>query len=166
MACTLVAICVPAAAQAARGERLRDLSDVEMDHRARADAQLLRSYARASAKLIDQLDKHAALWDRDKQEPLTPDERRLAISLFEQVLAYVVALDSMSGFHFDFWRIDVVKRPARHARHFALAFAAYCMKVRLGLAFVDRTLNKPQFEKLLDEGSPEHGLPAGAYGQL
>src|SRR5262249_42003129 len=66
----------------------------------------------------------------------------------------------------DFLRIDLVTDSRRHARHFAIGFAAYCQQLRLGLAFVDRTLGKPQFETLLDERSPEHGLGAGSYSKL
>ncbi|MFC1609649.1 YiiX/YebB-like N1pC/P60 family cysteine hydrolase [Myxococcota bacterium] len=149
-----------------RSVRLRDISNAEMDARARSDARLLRSYAGGIDNILRQLDEHGDLWGRPKTIPLDPDERRLSFALFEQVLSYVIALDTMAAFHFDFWRIDVLTDPARHARHFALAFTGYCMKVRLGLAFIDKTLNKPQFEKLLDEGSRDHGLPPGAYARL
>jgi hypothetical protein len=149
-----------------RMERLPDLDPSERDLRAQSDTVLLRSYARGIDNLLEQLDQNNALWNKDRKTPLSPDERRLALSLFGQVLSYVIALDSMAEFHFDFWRIDVLKDPVRHAQHFALAFAAYCVKVQLGLAFIDKTLNKPQFEKLLDEGSREYGLPPGVYGRL
>lgn len=147
-------------------DSFRELGPERLDARARRDAILLASYARGIDRLITELQRTQALFDRDAKTPLNPDERKLTLDLFEQVVAYSVALDLMAVFHFEFWRIDVIKQPVRHARHFAIAFAAYCLKVRLGLRFADATLNRPQFEKLLDEGSPEHGLPPGIYGRL
>jgi hypothetical protein len=144
----------------------RELGPAELDARAKRDAVLLASYARGIESLIAELERRRDLFERGGQTPLDPDERELALSLFEHVVDYSVALDQMAVFHFEFWRVDIIRQPIRHARHFAVAFAAYCLMVRLGLQFADFTLNRPQFEKLLDEGSPEHGLPPGMYGHL
>ena len=149
-----------------RSEKLHHLTDHLLDERAESDANLLRSYSCAMQALLSELEKHSAIWNRDAKTPLTPDERRLTFALFEQTMSYVIALDGMSQFHADFWRLNAVTDGLRHARHFALGFAAYCMKIRLGLAFTDLTLNKPQFEKLLDEGSRQHGVPPGVYARL
>ncbi len=123
----------------------------ELDRRAAIDGVLLLSYARSADVLAGSMARAEEIWRKPKTAALSADERQQVLDIFEQVVAHLVALDAMARFHFNFWRIDPIKEPARHARHFATAFAAYCLKVRLALLLVDRTLNKPQFEILFDD---------------
>jgi hypothetical protein len=97
---------------------------------------------------------------------LSADERREALSLFEAVLDNSIVLDRLAQFHIAFFQISPMSDPVRHARHFALFFAAYLEKLALGIALVDKTINKPQFEKLFDEGSEGFGIEPGAYSSL
>jgi hypothetical protein len=155
-----------AAPAAAKPLRLDELSKATLDRRADHDLKLLKSYTLGISRLQRALRKHSDLFQRDRDVKLSPDERELALALFEQVFSYTVALDRLAAFHGDFWRLGAVRNARRHARHFAIGFSAYCLRLSLGLGFVDRTIGRPQFEKLLDEGSPGHGLPPGAYGKL
>jgi hypothetical protein len=145
---------------------LGELTKAELDLRAANDIRLIQSYASGVERILGELEAAAKMWNKPKDQALSAEERVSALALFEQVLAHGVALDGMAHFHLEFWRIAAMKDPARHARHFALGFAAYCLKARLGLTFVSLTQNKPQFETLLDEGSREVGLPPGLYGRL
>jgi hypothetical protein len=148
------------------GWRIDAYSEQELDLRAKADAEDLVRIARAGERLIADLQKNEPLFSHREDQPLTADERDLALDLFAQVISYQVALDALSRFHLEFYRIDPVVHPILHARHFLLGFAAYCAQIRLGMELIDRTIGKPQFEKLLDEGSPNRGLPKGAYALL
>lgn len=148
------------------GDGLADLDEAALDLRAEVDAAELLRYARVADELTKTLAQHASLFRREATESLSADEKALALDLFEQVLAYQVALDSLARFHFDFYRIPVIGQATRHARHFLLGFTAYLEQVRLGTELIQRTVGQAQFEKLLDEGSPERGLPPGAYAKL
>lgn len=141
------------------------LSAEQLDRRALSDVALLREYVAATRRLVGDLQTHRALFEKG-EKPLTPEERETALQLFEQVLAYEIALDGVSGFHLDFWRIDVLRDPSRHARHFAIGYAAYLHQLALGLSFIERTHGKDAFEKLLDEGDEARGLHKGAYAKL
>ena len=79
---------------------------------------------------------------------------------------YALALDAIARFHLEFWRLNLLSDGERHARHFDLGFASYLEKHALALTLIGLTINKPQFEKLFDEGSMEHGIQVGAYARL
>ena len=146
--------------------RLTDLPLEELDQQAKTDAQLLQRLSTQCALLGSFIDTQKSLWERPQEAALSPDERRLAMQLFDRLLDYQLDLDGITQFHRDFWRLDVFSEPMRHARHFLLGFHAYYHQMALGLRFIERTLNKPQFETLLDEGSEEIGIFQGAYSRL
>jgi hypothetical protein len=150
----------------ARAERLADLAPEVLDLQAAGEVAKVKRFDAAVGRILGELKARAALFARPEDQALAADERREVLQLFSSVLDHTVALDRMAAFHFDFWKINPVKDPARHARHFALAFAAMCERQRLALAFVDVTQDKPQFEKLFDEGEPALGIPRGAYARL
>lgn len=145
---------------------LVDLAPELRDLHADRDALRFKRIVGQTIRLHQRLAEAGALFERPADRGLSADERRQALELFEAVLDHTIALDQMARFHLDFLQISVLKDRARHARHFALYFAAYTEKLSLGLALVDRTINKPQFEKLFDEGSPGFGIIPGAYGRL
>ena len=138
----------------------------ELDMRAAHDALRFKHIVGQTMKLERKLDEDKDLFDRPDDKGLTADERAEALSLFEQTLDNIISLDNLARFHLDFFRLSVVGDPERHARHFALFFAAYLEKLALGLALVDKTINKPQFEELFDEGSQGYGIQPGAYKRL
>jgi hypothetical protein len=142
------------------------LAPEELDLHADRDALHFKHMVAQTIRLNRRLAESGALFDRPPDQGLSADERKQALDLFEAVLDETVALDALARFHLDFLRISVLKDPTRHARHFALFFAAYVEKLALGLALIDRTINKPQFEKLFDEGNPALGIAPGAYGRL
>lgn len=142
------------------------LAPEELDMRAERDALRFKRIVGQTIRLHKRLTESAGLFDRPGDAALSADERKEALDLFEAVLDHSIALDAMARFHLDFLQISVLKDPERHARHFALFFAAYTEKLALGLSLIDRTINKPQFEKLFDEGNPGLGIVPGAYGKL
>jgi hypothetical protein len=151
---------------AGRRVKLADFSKAELDERAKRDAERFQRMVAATIRLSNDIEAKKALFDRPADQALTADERDDALALFADVLDYTFALDALARFHLEFWRLNVVTEPERHARHFDLGFAAYLEKHALALTLIDHTINKPQFEKLFDEGSIEHGVPAGAYARL
>ncbi|OGQ19026.1 MAG: hypothetical protein A2138_10035 [Deltaproteobacteria bacterium RBG_16_71_12] len=145
---------------------LAQMAPEELDLHADRDALRFKRIVGQTIRLHQRLAESAALFDRPGDRGLSADERRQALDLFEAVLDHTIALDQLSRVHLDFLQISVLHDPLRHARHFALYFAAYTEKLALGLALIDRTINKPQFEKLFDEGNQGLGIVPGAYGRL
>ena len=145
---------------------LAQLAPEELDMYAERDALRFKRIVGQTIRLEQRLTDKSALFDRPADRGLTADERKEALDLFEAVLDHAIALDELARFHLDFLQISVLADPMRHARHFALFFAAYTEKLALGLALIDRTINKPQFEKLFDEGNQGLGIVPGAYGRL
>ncbi len=151
---------------ASRRVRFQDFTPAELDERARKDGERFQRLVAATNRLEKQLRESKTLFDRPGEVALSADERDQALDLFADVLDHTVALDALARFHLEFWRLNLVTNPQRHAQHFDLGFAAYLEKHALALALVDLTINKPQFEKLFDEGSIEHGIPPAAYLRL
>jgi hypothetical protein len=154
----------PASAGGAGG--LSSLTPAERDERAAGDAVALRRLASTTNRLGLALAADTALFVRSRDVALSADERVRALTFFASVLDHCHALDAVVRFHLDFWRVNPLTQSSSHARHFDLGFLAYVEKLALALALIDQTINKPQFEKLLDEGSPVYGIPAGAYTRL
>lgn len=138
----------------------------ELDARALADARRLQVLARSADRLAGDLEAHPELWAHDGCQLLPPHQRRTALALFDRVLDLEIAYDAIAGLHLEFWRIDPIEEAARHARHFAIGTAAYFARLAVGLEFVERTLGKDPFERVLDEECREMGLAAGAYDRL
>ncbi len=149
-----------------RRTRFQDFTKEELDQRALKDAQRYQRMAAATIRLTESIRTNDTLFDRAADVALSADQRDHALVLFADVLDHTFALDALSRFHLDFWRLNLVTDPERHARHFDLGFAAYLEKHALALSLIEATHNKPQFEKLFDEGSVEHGVPRGAYARL
>lgn len=149
-----------------RARRFSQLAPEILDLRAERDVTRLKRIVGQTIRLQQRLEAARALFDRPPEQGLSADERAEALSLFEAVLDHTIALDSLARFHLDFFQINVLQDSERHARHFALFFAAYVEKLALALSLIDRTLNKPQFEKLFDEGNAGLGIAPGAYKKL
>jgi hypothetical protein len=149
-----------------RAVRFSQMAPEVLDLRAERDVARLKRIVAQTIRLNRQLQAADALFDRPREQGLTADERAEALTLFEAVLDHSIALDALSRFHLDFFHVNVLKDSERHARHFALFFTAYLEKLALGLALIDRTINKPQFEKLFDEGNAGLGIAPGAYKKL
>ena len=148
-----------------RRTRFADMAPEVLDIYAERDAQHFKRIVGQTARLESALGA-TKLFDKGPTDGLTADERVEALSLFESTLDHSVELDKIARFHLSFFDISVMDDPARHARHFVLFFAAYVEKLALGLALIDRTINKPQFEELFDEGSQGLGIQPGAYATL
>ncbi len=143
-----------------------DVAPELLDMQAQRDVVLFKRYVTRIQRIEQGLTSSASLFDRASDAGLTADERELAMALFQEVLDHSAALDQIERYHLEFWRLSPASDLPRHTQHFALFFAAYVEKLALGLALVDRTINKPQFEKLFDEGSAKLGVAPGAYKTL
>jgi Permuted papain-like amidase enzyme, YaeF/YiiX, C92 family len=153
-----------------------------LEERFQRDAEFLRDYGVRGARLLAEIARRDELWSRPEgaravstgaravsrppAATLSPDDRRVTFQIFDRVFGYHVVLQKIAKLHMGSKHVDALDDPEREARHFVLGFAAYCSQLALGLTFIERTLNRPQFETLLDEGSEEQGTPAGAYAKL
>lgn len=145
---------------------LGDLDDDALDERAARDARGLERVLRGARRLERDLAATPALWERDDEEPLSPDERDVARRHLVRLLDHQIALDGLRARNLDFWGLVRIADPLRAARHFVLGFAADTTALALGYSFLERAQGRAQFEVLLDEGSPRHGLSAGDFAAL
>jgi hypothetical protein len=152
--------------QGGRKVKFSQLAPEMLDLYADRDAVRFKRMVASTRHLQERIEASQALFDRPPEQGLSADERKEALSLFEGVLDHVIALDTIARFHLNFFQISVLDDPARHARHFVLFFAAYVEKLSLALSLIDKTINKPQFEKLFDEGNQGLGIAPGAYKTL
>jgi hypothetical protein len=149
-----------------RRVKVTSLADADLDERAEADATRMKRLAGAANRLTTTLRAEQALFSRPADVALTADERDRALALFADVLDHCHAFDGLVRFHLDAWKLHPIPTSPRHVRHFDLGYLAYLEKVAVALALVDLAINKPQFEKLFDEGSRVYGIPAGAWARL
>ncbi len=149
-----------------RRTKLAAYTSDELAGRTKQDASNMKRMAGAANRLVKALREDRALFERGGDVPLSADERARALSHFADILDHCHALDALVRFHLDVWRINPVTQSEQHAQHFDVGFLAYLEKLALALSFIDTTINKPQFEKLFDEGNRAYGIPAGAYGRL
>lgn len=136
------------------------------DSEARRDAQSLLSLSRSARSLHDDMQLHEALWAVPDDAVLDADQRLTVLYLFDRVLDLLIAFDSLGARYERFWRTDPLDDGVRHTRDCVLAYAAYFERLALGLEFASHTLDRPQFEALLDEGSHEVGVAPDAYARF
>jgi hypothetical protein len=145
---------------------LRPAADAGTDDTGAGDAVAFTRLAAGTNRIVATMREQQGLFDRPGDQALTADERGASLALFADVLDHTLALDALSRRHLAAWRKQPLPTSAASVRHLDLGFAAYVEKLSLGLALIERTINKPQFEKLYDEGSVVAGIPAGAYARL
>ena len=163
---TTAAAAAKTSASPTRHVRFVDFTPAELDERALKDGLRFQRMVAATNRLQNKLMAAKAIFDRSSDTALGADEREHALQLFADVIDYALALDAIARFHLEFWRLNLLSDGERHARHFDLGFASYLEKHALALTLIGLTINKPQFEKLFDEGSMEHGIQVGAYARL
>jgi hypothetical protein len=149
-----------------RRVKLGSMPAAELDERALADATAMARLAGAANRLSASIRAERALFDRPGDDPLDADERARALALFADVLDHCHAFDGLVRFHLDVWKVRPIPTQVEQVRHFDLGYLAYLEKLALALTLVEQAINKPQFEKLYDEGSQAWGIPAGAWAKL
>lgn len=163
---TAAGVAVAAAAEGDDGAGAAGAGDDGNDAGDDDDAAGFARLAAGCDRLVATMATERALFERPADQALGADDRARALAIFADVLDHAIALDALAQRHFAAWRKSPLPTSSSSVRHLDLGFAAYVEKLALGFAFVDRTLNRPQFEKLLDEGSAVAGIPAGAYARL
>lgn len=165
-----VLLVVPAVALAAP-VRVPSPDDVERHETLHARAYptageawaLVRSL-RAAERVIGDLEKSRALFDRPSEQGLTADEKSGVLALWATLLEYEVAFDAVKDRFRDSW----LKAHGDNAecRAFVVAYAAYVGQLRASMAIVEATAGKAAYEKLLNEDHPEIGIGGGHLDRL
>lgn len=141
------------------------LSDEEIQTKFREDAALLLHYRDGLETLGAEIERQSALFDAPSEASLTEDQKQTLKRLWASLFDHCVALDGMKRFYKGFFLILPMRRES-HVRAFQLAYTAFLVQFVHGLDFIERTINRPFFEKLLDEPQPEHGIPERAYARM
>ncbi|MGI5861898.1 MAG: YiiX/YebB-like N1pC/P60 family cysteine hydrolase [Myxococcales bacterium] len=129
----------------------------------REDLRALRLFADGLDRIQSQLAPHAALF-KNEDRLFTPDEKRVLLSTWAAIYDYVFSIEEIRRRYWDF-----VKLPHKRSQHvwgFVLTHAALTTELAHGLAFADAAAGQKQLEVLLDEPSPELGIPNGAFADF
>lgn len=134
------------------------LADIQL-----RDQQALLRYREGLRQAIAEAHGRPELFGpNDDREPRVPAacERESARRLWQRVLDYHLALDSIGRFHADYAGLDDARV---RARSFQLARAAHLIGYRAALDFIDVTAANATIGLLLNEPAGDVGLPSGTY---
>ncbi|MEZ4461111.1 MAG: hypothetical protein R3E66_15590 [bacterium] len=142
------------------------LSEDERRVKIAEDLELVRRYDQGLEDVIRYAKGHPELFPKREDRMLRPEEKQALRRIFQTMLDYMRALDGIKSYWRDFHRYGMIKQRRAHAEAFFVGYNAWLVQYKHGLDFIDLTVPSKPMEKLLDEGSPEFDIPAGAFGQL
>jgi hypothetical protein len=151
----------------ARADRgLTSLSPQEMDQKLREDMAALRRYDAGLQQVLDYAHANKALFRKDRDGDLTPEERHEIKQIWLTVLDYLRAVDATKQYWSHFQHFNPVTDHTAHARSYMVSYVSWLIQYWHGLRFLDLTVPNKVMETFLDEGSAEHSIPTRAFAAL
>lgn len=138
------------------------LSDEEFARQAEADLASLQRYANGLRAAQETLKKNKGLFNQKSTVPYTPEQKRLLLTTWASMFDYVLSSEVIRQRYWDFVK-EPNTRSVKHVWGYLLTHGALTTELAHGLTFSDMTAGAKQLEVLLDEPSPEYGLPLHAY---
>ncbi len=138
----------------------RELAARQLD-----DARAVGVYREGMARITTYLDSRPDLVPPEPQrEPrlLASSDRDEVRRVWKVYLEYLLALDSVARMHQGFAGL----RQGRREPSFVILSAAFLAQYRHSLDVLARLDRDRSFDALLDEPTPELGLPAGSYSRV
>ena len=137
--------------------------DEAFDAQAQADLSLLERNTRGLRGLQDAVKQSRDVYLQQQSVPYTPDQKQLLLSTWAAFFDYFVATEVIRQRYWDFVKVPSLTQPKKHAWGFLLTHGALTTELAHGLTYADLTVGRKQLEVLLDEPSPEYGLPPRAF---
>jgi len=126
--------------------------------------------ARAMLKLVERTDELVELIDapgspfrRAGDEPLTPDQRQVALPQWATLIDHDLAFESFQQPYLFGWQRA---KGGGRARSLVVGLAAHAAQLRARLTLLMRSRNSDALRAALNEASPEYGVPAGHFDRL
>ncbi|MEI6083632.1 MAG: YiiX/YebB-like N1pC/P60 family cysteine hydrolase [Verrucomicrobiota bacterium] len=129
------------------------------------DLQAVRIYRDGLRAVLSYVESRPDLFPAEKQKELRilrREDKEVVWNTWKIFLDYLLALDSLSQTHRNFYR----ERGAAREESFLIADAAFLARYRSALEFIHRVENDRALDTLLNEPVPEIGLPAKTYSKL
>ncbi len=145
---------------------LATLSDAERREKFEDDLNLVRRYDDGLRQTLLYAKGRPDLFVKSEEIQLTPRQKSELRAIWQTVLDYMRALDGIKGYWRDFHKFGVLQERRAHVEAFTAGYAAWLTQYRHGLEFVDLSVPSAAMEKLLDERSRSHEIPAGSFGLL
>lgn len=166
LAVTLAAHLALAAAAPEPWERgVYALDEAEFVKQAEADLAALQRYANGLRRVQQQVKLHKRLYDQKETVPYTPEQKRTLLSTWASMLDYVLSCEVIRQRYWDFVKLPPQQK-TKHAWGYLLTHGALTTSLAHGLTFADLTAGRRSLEVLLDEPSPEYGIPPRAYADF
>lgn len=94
---------------------------------------------------------------------LSQDQREAVRGLWQRMVDYYLALDTIARLHKDFHRLP---QSRQRAASFQIGHASFLAQYRAALEFIEATRNEPGLDVLLNEPMPSLGVPAGSFDKF
>ncbi|MFL5320866.1 MAG: protein tyrosine phosphatase, partial [Myxococcaceae bacterium] len=144
------------------------LSDDAFVEQAKRDLAALHRYANGLRRVQEQLDQQQGLFHQKGTQAYSPEQKQILLSAWASLYDYTMSTELIRQRYWDFVKLPPTNdaNSKKHALGFLLTHGALTTELAHGLKFSDRTAGDKQLETLLDEPSPEYGIPPRAFEQF
>ncbi len=152
--------------QAGRPPVLTEMEPAERVARIQSDLQAGARYRAGILASVAAAQARPDLFPKEKpaeRHVLTAQARRDLIGLWQSHLDYLFALDSVGHYYRDYWKL---KDSAEREDAFLITYAAFLAQFRGATDFIAAAEMDPTLGVVLNEPTPEAGLPAGQYARV
>jgi hypothetical protein len=159
----------PAAAPAPAppvSSNLYDWEDAAFTAQAQQDMAALQRYANGLRGLQEQIRKNLSLYNQKQNIPYTPEQKHTLLTTWAAFFDYFASTEVIRQRYWNFVKVPAVTQPTKHGYGFLLTHNALATILAHGLTYAELTNGRKQLEVLLDEPSPQYGIPAGAFAQF
>jgi hypothetical protein len=153
----------PAPAPAPVPSNLYDWEDAAFVAQAQQDLAALQRYANGLRGLQEQIRKNLSLYNQKQKLPYTPEQKHTLLTTWAAFFDYFASTEVIRQRYWDFVKVPAVTQPVKHGWGFLLTHGALTTILAHGLTYAELTNGRKQLEVLLDEPSPQYGIPARAF---
>ncbi|HYH95147.1 YiiX/YebB-like N1pC/P60 family cysteine hydrolase, partial [Hyalangium sp.] len=157
----------PAPAEASESSgNIYDWDDEAFVAQAQSDLEALQRYANGLRGLQDQIKKNLSLYNHKQEIPYSPEQKHTLLTTWAAFFDYFASTELIRQRYWDFVKVPSLTKPKKHAWGFLLTHGALTTILAHGLTYAELTNGRKQLEVLLDEPSPDYGLPERAFARF
>ncbi|HLL02090.1 MAG TPA: YiiX/YebB-like N1pC/P60 family cysteine hydrolase [Myxococcaceae bacterium] len=145
---------------------LYDWEDAAFVAQAQRDLAALQVYANGMRGLQEQIRKNLSLYNQKQSIPYTPEQKHTLLTTWAAFFDYFASTEVIRQRYWDFVKVPAVTQPVKHGWGYLLTHGALTTILAHGLTYAELTNGRKQLEVLLDEPSPQYGIPAGAFARF
>ncbi len=151
----------------ASGRDLHSLTDAELDQKLHDDLALIKRYDQGLQRALDYAATRPELFPKEDAVVDLNDAQKAELrEIWRTVLDYMWALDATKAYWKGFHKFNLATRRPAHVRAYLAGYAAFLVQYRHGLRFIEMTVPSKPLEVILDESTPNLGIPPRAFAAL